>query len=72
MLAFKFTDGSTYDFYIAEQDLTNKNKDCGGLDGNVPKSASCGSPNPFICAAPYRMAEYIGTLTFELKHFEFF
>ena len=71
LLAFKFTDGSTYDFYIAEQSLTNKNKDCGGFNGNIPKSASCGSPNPFICAAPYRKADYIGRFTERLKHFKF-
>ena len=62
LLAFKFTDGSTYDFYRAGQDLTNENNDCGGLEGNVPKSVSCGSPNPFICGTPYRKAEYIGRL----------
>ena len=63
LLAFKFIDGSMYDFYIVGQDLKEKDHDCGGLQENVPKSASCGARNPFICTAPYRKVEYIGRLT---------
>ena len=70
LVAYKFTDGSIYDFYTAEQDLTSTTNDCGGLDGNVPESVSCDAPNPFICTIPYIEADYIGRLRARLRDLE--